>query len=621
MIDNLINNLKGNIFNCKNLLFTNNDNIVNNNNNSDRSYINNFHKDLKYEKKNINIIFNNIVKNKLNVLGIFDEFFLKNIENLYNITLCDYNINYEIPNNIDLLIVESCWKGNNCQFEGKIAHNKIIDSVILKIIKKCRIRDIPTIFINKEDNVNYDKFINTAKYFDYIFTTDINCIDQYKKDCPNIKGVFPFSFFINFKNVNPIGRKINEKINKNCLFAGSYYANKENRIKRMNEIFDELIKNNYNLNIIDRCYNRGTLNIFPEKYNKYLYKSLKYEELIKNVSKNYEIVINFNIVNNSKTMFARRIIEGLAQKNLIVSDYSPAIEEHFKGLIFEKEDIKKLEKLDFIERERIKHKGFIKVYEKFTDKYFYNYLLECLNISKLNKYKIERYNPKVSVICCSNRINNIDNILENYNRQIYENKELLVCINLDKNDIKKEEIEKLEKNKNTKVFIIDSKEFIGKCLNNLIENSEGEIIQKMDDDDYYGDKFIKNQIMMYDIYDCDIVSKKSYFVYFKNTGELYLRKKKNIDEEYIKFACGSCLSFKKKINIKFAEKNRGSDTDFYKKANENNYKILSSSIFDYIYIRDDCNKHTWNIKNKELIDLSRDYYINKYDNFNYNLIN
>ena len=37
-------------------------------------------------------------------------------------------------------------------------------------------------------------------------------------------------------------------------------------------------------------------------------------------------------------------------------------------------------------------------------------------------------------------------------------------------------------------------------------------------------------------------------------------------------------------------------------------------------MRDDYNKHSWNIKNDELINLSRDYYINKYDNLNYDLI-
>ena len=39
---------------------------------------------------------------------------------------------------------------------------------------------VPTAFWNKEDPVHFQTFLNTARGFDHVFTTDIDCIHRYK---------------------------------------------------------------------------------------------------------------------------------------------------------------------------------------------------------------------------------------------------------------------------------------------------------------------------------------------------------------------------------------------------------------------------------------------------------
>ncbi len=47
----------------------------------------------------------------------------------------------------------------------------------------CRYHNIPTVFWNKEDPIHYDRFIETAKRFDYVYTTDLNRVPNYIEDC------------------------------------------------------------------------------------------------------------------------------------------------------------------------------------------------------------------------------------------------------------------------------------------------------------------------------------------------------------------------------------------------------------------------------------------------------
>lgn len=118
---------------------------------------------------------------ELNMAVIFDEFTMTCYQKESNvITFTPDNFEEVLEANIpDLLFVESAWKGNGGSWEFKIAKYANQDKTpLIKLIEWCQRNEVPTIFWNKEDPIHYEKFIETAVLFDYIYTTDINMIEQ-----------------------------------------------------------------------------------------------------------------------------------------------------------------------------------------------------------------------------------------------------------------------------------------------------------------------------------------------------------------------------------------------------------------------------------------------------------
>ena len=72
------------------------------------------------------------------------------------------------------------WKKGD--WENKITKDERSDrSILFEILKYCKENKIPTVFWNKEDPVHYNNeyggsFSDTAKNFDYIFTSAEECI-------------------------------------------------------------------------------------------------------------------------------------------------------------------------------------------------------------------------------------------------------------------------------------------------------------------------------------------------------------------------------------------------------------------------------------------------------------
>ena len=82
----------------------------------------------------------------------------------------------------DLLFVESTWEGHKQEWINRIANMEIHrDKTLIEITNYCRKNSIPTVFWAKEDPTDFYVFSEASKYFEYIFTTDINCISKHKE--------------------------------------------------------------------------------------------------------------------------------------------------------------------------------------------------------------------------------------------------------------------------------------------------------------------------------------------------------------------------------------------------------------------------------------------------------
>ena len=125
-----------------------------------------------------------------------------------------------------------------------------------------------------------------------------------------------------------------------------------------------------------------------------------------------------------------------------------------------------------------------------------------------------------------------------------------------------------------------------------------EIFLQNDDDDYYDTNYIVNQLFLLKKYNCDIIGKSYFYLYDSYNKILY--------SKYIpSIILGGTMIIKKNVfnKINFDKLNRGEDTSFLKKASKYGFKIQSSKIDDFVYIRytDNNNHHTYNVKIKDIL--------------------
>lgn len=281
-------------------------------------------------------------------------------------------------NKPDVFFCESAWSGikeyGNC-WHGKIYKNKRLlfenRKELLEILKFCKEQKIPTVFWNKEDPAFFESdrydFKSTALEFDYIFTTAAECVDKYRAQGHNHVDILPFGFspyLFNPMNCYPKERT--------AVFAGSWYAEEQERCRNLVSMFDMVVEKGIGLVIYDRqTGNAKEGRTYPEKYQRYVHPALPFEELGRTLKKS-KYAINVNTITNSETMFARRVMELMAMNTVVISNDSVGMRKLFQDSIwFAGEEIceedleeKCLRNLEYVFSARTNQKLFTEAFDK-----------------------------------------------------------------------------------------------------------------------------------------------------------------------------------------------------------------------------------------------------------------
>jgi len=232
----------------------------------------------------------------------------------------------------DFLFVESAWNGNDGAWQYRVAEYAAPPGrELLDLLEWCRKIGIPTVFWNKEDPPHFDDFVKTACQFDWIFTTDQNCIPRYRKRCGH-ERVFALPFAAQPKIHNPV---LTDPRNDKVCFAGTYYGD---RFDARKGAMDVLLRAalDFPLDIYDRMHGAigpGTENYrFPDEFLPYIVGRLEYKQMV-DAYKRYRVFLNVNSVSDSETMFSRRVFELLACGTPVVSTESLGIRKLFPGIV------------------------------------------------------------------------------------------------------------------------------------------------------------------------------------------------------------------------------------------------------------------------------------------------
>ena len=207
----------------------------------------------------------------------------------------------------------------------------------------------------------------------------------------------------------------------------------------------------------------------------------------------------------------------------------------------------------------------------------------------------------VSIITCTNKLIYMENIFANYDRQQYEDKELIIILN--NNQLNMEEwTEEAGKHHNVTVYGVDEKEPLGVCLNYGIEKARFDYISKFDDDDYYGPAFLEDLMNAFEYTDADIVGKCASYVYFEN-GSILALYGEDREHCYTQLVLGATMIVKRKVfgRVQWpTDRIRGSDSEFLRQSVKNGFKIYSADRFNYVAVRrSSAALHTWKIEDEE----------------------
>src|SRR5699024_1051455 len=124
----------------------------------------------------------------------------------------------------DLVFTESAWEGNGGSWKYHLVGATAPRPAIVELTAYCRDNGIPTVFWNKEDPPHFVDFLDTARLFDYVFTTDGDKIPDYVDRLGHDRvNLLPFAAQPAIHNP---GRIRGVERDRAVVFGGMYFRDK-----------------------------------------------------------------------------------------------------------------------------------------------------------------------------------------------------------------------------------------------------------------------------------------------------------------------------------------------------------------------------------------------------------
>ena len=498
------------------------------------------------------------------------------------------------------LLVESAWSGNNGEWRYLLTNYKSRDVNPLRdLVKHCREHGLTTVFWNKEDPPNFDVFIDAAKEFDFVFTTDADCIPKYKEICGHDR-VYLMEFACQPRLHNPCRDKSWPRYP--VCFAGSWMEKYSERRRSLDDLLEPALA--FGLHIFDRNFKVTGYDSryrFPDRYQSAIKGSLDYEHML-TAYRCYDVMMNVNTVTDSPTMFSRRVFECLACGTPVISTDSVGLRAMVAGYVritrSSQDTASHLQELLSDEERRMReaHLGYRHVHTHHT----YRHRMKEVFLEVGVKSNGSARQPSVSVVIATCRPNNVKLAVENYMNQVYGEKELLLVLNNAVFDV--ESIETQTKDlHNVRIIQIDGSATLGESLNRGVEEASGDYIAKMDDDDYYGENYLLDMMLAANFSEAEILGKGTYFVHMKSKDVMGLRIVGR-QHEFTDFVAGATLTARRDVlrEIPFPDRTKGEDSNLLKEASKAGCRIYSADVYNFLAVREvEHSKHTWTIEDSE----------------------
>lgn len=207
----------------------------------------------------------------------------------------------------------------------------------------------------------------------------------------------------------------------------------------------------------------------------------------------------------------------------------------------------------------------------------------------------------VSIITCTHLPFYMDNIFDNYVRQTYPVKELIIVLNDSRLNIA-DWYRKAQVYDHVKIFQRPENDSVGTCLNYAVKKSIYPYISNFDHDDYYGSNYLDDFMAIAPSSDAGVLGKKTHYVFFEDQKNLALIHPDR-ENSYVDYIINCTLFVKKDVfqKVQFIDSNVV-DEQFGADCTRQGIKIYAINKYNFAYIRrDDLRLHTYKLDNCQLL--------------------
>lgn len=511
---------------------------------------------------------------------------------------------------VDLLFVESAWAGNGGAWRYHLTGAQGPRPAFVELVTWCREHGVPTVFWNKEDPVHHEDFLDAARLFDHVRTTDGDVLDRYREELGHDRvGVLPFAAQPAIHNpVRPGGGRAERDV----AFAGMWFSHRHPERREQLETLlggalDASSRMTNGLEIYSRQLDGDERYQFPPPFDERVVGSLDYASML-TAYRAHKVFLNVNTVVGSPTMCARRIYEITASGTPVVSTPSPAIDA-----VFPADEVTQVADRREAEltlralvrspelRDRQVHRAQRRIWAGHT---YAHRVDEVLVATGLAAHRVTAARPRVSALVSTNRPHQLPHVLATLGAQ--RDVDVQLALLAHGWDLDEEAVTRAAAEVGlTDVVLLHAEATVplGECLNRLVAASDAPVVAKVDDDDVYGEQYLADQVHALGYSGADVVGKQAHYVYVGGADVIALRLPDR-EHRFTHLVMGPTIVARRETAtaVPFPALDRGEDTGFLAAVRQAGGSVYSADRFNFVQVRrGDPAAHTWTVSDAELL--------------------
>ncbi|WP_336923653.1 glycosyltransferase family protein [Aquipuribacter sp. SD81] len=501
---------------------------------------------------------------------------------------------------VDLLFAESAWRGNGGAWNYAMTGTNAPSAPLREMVAAFRAKGVPTVFWNKEDPPNYERFVDTARLFDHVLTVDEDCVPRYREDLGHDR-VSVMQFAAQLAVHNPANGGARHRYD--VAFAGTWFAEKhEDRRRQLEMLLGAAKAARADLDIYSRMQGEDQRYWFPPRWQKHVRGSLPYRSML-SAYRAYKVFLNVNSVTGSRTMCARRVFELTSCGTAVLSTPSAGIEATFGDLIATADDADSARDLLRLllaspeYRERAVHKAMRFVHRHHTYSHRAEQVLDLVGVPTTPA-------PEgVTVVIPTMRPQNLEQILRLMGAQTYRPLEVVVVAHgFEVDDERLEQLRELS-GLDVRVVPVSADRTLGHCMSVGLSAVRMPFFAKVDDDNYYGPEYLADLMTAFEYTDAAVVGKLAHYVHLRSDQANMLRFAAR-EHRFVDLVQGGTIVGRTDVSreVGFSDIPRAVDTDFLTRLRDAGHLVYSADRYNFLsYRSSDASEHTWTIGDRQIL--------------------